>query len=138
MYSYPVEAEQAQRRTRVKPRKRNSKPVAPKIQRVDAATFAAMLQKQEESRDFAYSLLALGMKAGILLIGLSSLFKIGLSLHQRVARYMELAKVVGIESSKLNKVQKRFDHLFTIGGKRNFIDEQEHWIAPNRIRIVWR
>ena len=138
MYSYPVEAEPAERRNRVKPRKRSTRTVSPKIQRVDAATFAAMLQKQEEGRDFAYSLLALGMKVGILLIGLSSLFKIGLSLHQRVARYMELAKVVDVESSKLKKVQKRFDHLFTIGGKRNFIDEQEHWIAPNRIRIVWR
>jgi len=33
--------------------------------------------------------------------------------------------------------QERFDSLFTTGGEQRLIQEQDQWIAPNRMRVVW-
>ena len=27
---------------------------------------------------------------------------------------------------------------FTLGGDERLMDEQEQWIAPNRLRVIWR
>ena len=107
-------------------------------QRVDAATLASSLQLQEQHRDFVYSFIALGMKFGLLLIGSLSLIKLGIASYQRVDRHSELSSALQMESVKLIKLQKRFDTLFTIGGDRRLMDEQDQWIAPNRVRVIWR
>ncbi len=78
------------------------------------------------------------MKLGLLLIGISSLIKLGVASHQRIQRYEELSAVLDIESNKLGSYQERFDHLFTIGGDKRLMDENDQWIAPNRIRVIWR
>ena len=46
--------------------------------------------------------------------------------------------VVSIESAKLETLQQRFDRLFSIGGEDRLIGEQDQWIAPNRLRVIWR
>jgi len=28
--------------------------------------------------------------------------------------------------------------LFTLGGEKRLISEQDQWIAPNRLRVIWR
>jgi len=38
----------------------------------------------------------------------------------------------------LQGLQHRFDTLFTLGGDERLMDEQEQWIAPNRLRVIWR
>ncbi len=106
--------------------------------RVDAATLASRLQLQEQQRDLIYSLIALGMKFGLLLIGTFSLLRLGIASYQRVERYSELSSVLDVQNLKLLKLQKRFDTLFTIGGDRRLMDEQDQWIAPNRVRVIWR
>ena len=78
------------------------------------------------------------MKLGLLILGTSSLIKLGVASHQRIQRYAELASVLDVESVKLVRHQERFDHLFTIGGDKRLMDENDQWIAPNRIRVIWR
>ena len=78
------------------------------------------------------------MKLGLLALGAVSLVKLSLANHQRLERHSELASVLDIESVKLASLNKRFDHLFTIGGGRRFMDEQDQLIAPNRLRVIWR
>ena len=105
---------------------------------MDAATLASRLQLKEQRREFLYSLLALAMKLGMLSLGVVSLVKLGLAYHQRVDRHGELYSVLNLETAKLKGLQKRFDRLFTIGGERRLMDEQDQWIAPNRVRVIWK
>ena len=125
-------------RRRHKPLKRKNSAFFPKKERIAAATLASTLQLQEQRRDLIYSLIALAMKLGLLLIGSTSLIKLGLAAHQRVASYTELSSVLDMEVVKLNKLQERFDRFFTIGGDRRLMDENDQWIAPNRIRVILR
>ena len=49
------------------------------------------------------------------------------------------AKFRGCRSSRLN--WKRCSSvliLFSIGGEKRLISEQDQWIAPNRLRVIWR
>ena len=85
-----------------------------------------------------YSLIALAMKLGLLIIGITSLIKLGIASHQRIGRYTELSSVLDVESVKLIRLQERFDRFFTIGGDRRLMDENDQWIAPNRIRVILR
>ncbi len=99
---------------------------------------ASTLQLQEQRRELVYSLIALGMKLGLLLIGTTSLIKLGISSHQRMGRYSELSSALNVESIKLVILQNRFDRFFTIGGAKRIMDENDQWIAPDRIRVIWR
>ena len=105
---------------------------------IDAATLAAELQLQAERREKLCSLLALGMKLGLVMLGAVSLVKVSLAYQERLDRHAELAAVVDVESGKLYHLQQRFDRLFTLGGDRRLMDEQDQWIAPNRLRVIWR
>ncbi len=105
---------------------------------MDAATLASSLQLQEQRRELVCSFLALAMKLGLLALGVVSLVKLCLAYQQRLDRHGELSAVLGVESVKLNNLQKRFDNLFTIGGDQRLMDEQDQWIAPNRLRVIWR
>jgi len=107
-------------------------------QRIDAATLAANLQLEEQQRDLIYSSIALFMKLGLLLLGSLSLFRLGIASYQRVDQHAEVSAVLTRQSANLVKLQKRFDSLFTIGGDKRLMDEQDQWIAPNRIRVIWR
>ena len=136
----PLPLVQSRSRNSIRPRARRQKqrPATPLFERVDAATLASQLQLQEQRRDVIYSFLALAMKLGLLVIGCASLLKLGLAYYQRVDRHGELYSVLDVESAKLISLQKRFDRLFTIGGERRLMDEQDQWIAPNRVRVIWR
>lgn len=105
---------------------------------MDAATLAAELQLQAERREKLCSFLALGVKLGLVALGAVSLVKLSLAYQERLDRHGELSAVVDVESSKLRQLQQRFDRLFTLGGDRRLMDEQDQWIAPNRLRVIWR
>ncbi len=119
-------------------RKRKTKSAPQPSQRVAAATLASTLQLQQQQRELVYSVIALVMKIGLLLIGTTSLFKVGLASYQRLGSYNELSSVLDVESVKLIALQERFDRFFTIGGEKRLMDENDQWIAPNRIRVIWR
>ena len=99
---------------------------------------AAAIQRQTDKRELQCSLLALMAKLGLVLLGGVSLLRLSGAYQERLDRHGELAAVVEVESSKLNQLQQRFDRLFTLGGDRRLMDEQDQWIAPNRLRVIWR
>ncbi len=109
-----------------------------KNKHVAISKLAAALQLEEEKREVVYSLIGLGMKFGLLSIGLASLFNLGFASHQRIRRYGELSALVKAETKKYKKLQLRFDRLFTIGGQSRFMEEQDQLIMPNSIRVIWR
>ena len=105
---------------------------------MDAASIAAEIQRQTDRREVQCSLLALTVKAGLIILGAVSLIRLSGAYQERLARHGELAAVVEVESVKLNTLQQRFDRLFSIGGEKRLMGEQDQWIAPNRLRIIWR
>tara|TARA_Y100001968_G_C19055390_1_gene571151 strand:+ start:146 stop:568 length:423 start_codon:yes stop_codon:yes gene_type:complete len=110
----------------------------PKKEKIDSATLASRLQLKQERRELFYSLIALSMKMGLLVLFAGSFFKLGFASHQRVRRHSEITSLLKYETIKLEKLKKRFDRLFTIGGDQRLMEEQGQWIAPNTVRIIWR
>ncbi|MAR53085.1 MAG: hypothetical protein CMK50_08015 [Propionibacteriaceae bacterium] len=108
------------------------------VESVDAATRAALIQNQGDRRDLLCSSLALAVKIGLISLGGVSLVRLSMAYQERLDRHGELAAVVDVETNKLHGLQKRFDRLFTLGGRERLMDEQDQWIAPNRLRIIWR
>ena len=106
--------------------------------RANAVSIAAEIQRQTDRRELQCSLLALTVKAGLIILGAVSLIRLSGAYQERLARHGELAAVVEVESAKLTTLQQRFDRLFSIGGKERLMGEQDQWIAPNRLRIIWR
>ena len=105
---------------------------------VDAATRAALIQNQGDRRDMLCSGLALAVKIGLISLGGVSLVRLSMAYQERLDRHGELAAVVDVESNKLRGLEQRFDRLFTLGGRDRLMNEQDQWIAPNRLRIIWR
>lgn len=99
---------------------------------------AAAIQRQTDQQELQCSLLALAAKAGLVLLGGVSLIRLSVAYQERMDRHSEIAAVVSIESAKLETLQHRFDRLFSIGGEKRLISEQDQWIAPNRLRVIWR
>ena len=82
--------------------------------------------------------LALAVKIGLISLGAVSLVRLSMAYQERLDRHGELAAVVDVETNKLHGLQQRFDRLFTLGGRDRLMGEQDQWIAPNRLRIIWR
>ncbi len=119
-------------------RRRNKKDQATSNNALDAASLASVLQLQEERRDLIYSFISLAMKLGFFSIAISSLFNLGIASNHRIRRNMELTALIGSESRKFEELYRRFDNLFTIGGGDRLMEEQDQWITPNSIRVIWR
>jgi hypothetical protein len=75
---------------------------------------------------------------GIGLVALVSLARLAGAYQERLDRYGEIRAVLDIQQAKLLKAQHRFDQLFSTGGEQKLIQEQDQWIAPNRMRVVWK
>ena len=106
--------------------------------KVDAFTQVAEFQKEEISRELLYSYVGLVLKFGLLIVFATSLVNLGLASHQRVNRNLELSYLLEKESKKLHKLRLRFDEMFTNGGEQSFLKEQDQWITPNSVRVIWR
>ena len=106
--------------------------------RIDAFTKVSEFQKEEVRLELFYSYWALILKFGLLVVFSTSLVNLGLASHQRVNRNLELSYLLEKESKKLHLLQKRFDEMFTNGGEQKFLKEQDQWIAPNSVRVIWR
>ena len=106
--------------------------------KIDAFTQVSEFQKEEVRRELLYSNGALILKFGLLVVFSSSLVNLGLASHQRVNRNIELSYLLEKESAKLHRLRGRFDEMFAIGGEQIFFKEQDQWIAPNSVRVIWR
>lgn len=93
---------------------------------------------QQERRELHCSMIALTVKLALgLLIGVS-LVRLAGAYQERMERQGELTAVLDLELGKLNKARERFDQLFSTDGEQRLIREQNQWIAPNRLRVVWQ
>ena len=106
--------------------------------KIDAFTQVSEFQKEEVKRDLLYSYGALIFKFGLLVVFSTSLVNLSLASHQRVNRNMELTYLLEKESEKLQRLRRRFDEMFTNGGEQSFFKEQDQWITPNSVRVIWR
>ena len=106
--------------------------------KIDAFTQVSEFQKEEVRREMFYSYGALILKFGLLVVFSSSLVNLGLASHQRVNRNLELLNLLETDSKKLHSLRRRFDEMFANGGEESFFKEQEQWIAPNSVRVIWR
>ena len=107
-------------------------------EKIDAFTKVSQFQKEEVRRELLYSNVALILKFGLLIVFATSLVNLGLASHQRVNRNLELSYLLEKESKKLQRLRLRFDELFTNGGEQSFFKEQDQWITPNSVRVIWR
>jgi hypothetical protein len=91
-----------------------------------------------ERRDLHCSVIALTVKLGLVLLAGVSLMRLAGAYQERMDRQGELAAVLQLEQAKLAKARERFDALFGVDGEQRLIREQNQWIAPNRLRVVWK
>ena len=123
-------------------RRKRSKKISKKHpsgnQKIDAFTQVSEFQKEEVKRELLYTHVALMLKFGLLAVFATSLVNLGLASHQRVNRNLELSYLLEKESKKLHKLRLRFDEMFFNGGEQSFFKEQDQWIAPNSVRVIWR
>ena len=103
-----------------------------------AANRAASIQRQLDRQELHCSLIALAAKAALILVGCVSVARMSVAYQERLDRHGEIAAVVNLETKRLETLQHRFDRLFSIGGEKRLLSEQDQWIAPNRLRVIWR
>jgi NAD(P)-dependent dehydrogenase (short-subunit alcohol dehydrogenase family) len=84
------------------------------------------------------SLVGLVVKVGLVLVAGVSLVRLASAYQERMERQGELSAVLDLEQAKLSKARERFDQLFMVEGEQRLIREQNQWIAPNRLRVVWK
>ena len=118
--------------------KKLSKSIPPVNKKIDAFTQVSEFQKEEVRRELLYSYMGLILKFGLLIVFATSLVNLGFASHQRVNRNLELSYLLEKESKKLQKLRLRFDEMFTNGGEQSFLKEQDQWITPNSVRVIWR
>ena len=106
--------------------------------KIDAFTQVSEFQKGENRRELLYSYMGLILKFGLLIVFATSLVNLGFASHQRVSRNLELSYLLEQESKKLQKLRLRFDEMFINGGEQSFFKEQDQWITPNSVRVIWR
>ena len=131
----PQQIKESLRRKRSK---KISKSIPSVSKKIDAFTQVSEFQKEEVRRELFYSYGALILKFGLLIVFSSSLVNLGLASHQRVNRNLELSYLLEKESKKLYRLRLRFDEMFANGGEQSFLKEQDQWIAPNSVRVIWR
>jgi hypothetical protein len=90
-----------------------------------------------ERRDLVCSLIGLTVKLALVAVAGVSLVRLAGAYRERMDRQGELAAVLQLEEVKLARARERFDALFTVEGEQRLIREQNQWIAPNRMRVVW-
>ena len=106
--------------------------------KIDTFSKVSEFQKEEVRRELLYSYVGLILKFGLFIVFSTSLVNLGLASHQRVNRNLELSYLLEKESKKLHKLRLRFDEMFTNGGEQSFFKEQDQWITPNSVRVIWR
>lgn len=83
-------------------------------------------------------MIGLVVKLGLIAVAGVSLLRLAGAYQQRMERQGEITAVLELETAKLAKARERFDSLFRTEGEQRLIREQSQWIAPNRMRVVWR
>ena len=99
---------------------------------------AALQALSSERQELLCSVIGLALKVGLVVVAGVSLVRLASAYQERMERQGELSAVLDLERAKLSKARERFDHLFMVEGEQRLIREQNQWIAPNRLRVVWQ
>ena len=110
----------------------------PDPQIITGGEAAALQALSTERQEFLCSVIGLALKVGLVVVAGVSLVRLATAYQERMERQGELSAVLGLERAKLSKARERFDHLFMVEGEQRLIREQNQWIAPNRLRVVWQ
>jgi hypothetical protein len=102
------------------------------------STQGELLSINRERQELVCSTIGLVVKLGLIAVAGVSLLRLAGAYQQRMDRQGEITAVLELETAKLAKARERFDSLFRIEGEQRLIREQSQWIAPNRMRVVWR
>lgn len=97
----------------------------------------ALHQGSTDRQELLCGVIGLSVKLGMALLAGLSLVHLAGAYQQRLNQHDELSAILQIEQAKLQKAQQRFDQLFVTTGEQRLIREQDQWIAPNRLRVVW-
>ena len=90
-----------------------------------------------ERQELLCSVIGLTVKLGIGLVAGVSLTHLASAYQQRLDRHSEVSAILELETARLRRAQNRFDKLFSTEGQERLMREQEQWIAPDRLRVVW-
>jgi hypothetical protein len=91
-----------------------------------------------ERREMMCSVIGLVVKFSLVAVSGVSLYRLAGAYQERMERHGEIAAVIELETAKLAKARARLDRLFGMEGEQRLIREQSQWIAPDRMRVVWR
>ncbi len=111
---------------------------APQPLLTEISTLAPAAALSQERRELVCSLIGLTVKCSLALLAGVSLMRLAGAYQERMERQGELSAVLDLEQAKLARSRERFDRLFGIDGEQRLIREQNQWIAPNRLRVVWQ
>jgi hypothetical protein len=104
----------------------------------EITTPAPAVALSQERRELLCSVIGLTVKCSLALVAGVSLVRLAGAYQERMERQGELAAVLDLEQAKLARARERFDRLFGTDGEQRLIREQNQWIAPNRLRVVWQ
>ena len=110
----------------------------PDPQIISGGEAAALQALSSERQELLCSVIGLALKVGLVVVAGVSLLRLASAYQERMERQGELSAVLDLERAKLSKARERFDHLFMVEGEQRLIREQNQWIAPNRLRVVWQ
>ena len=110
----------------------------PDPQIISGGEAAARQALSSERQELLCSVIGLALKVGLVVVAGVSLVRLASAYQERMERQGELSAVLDLERAKLSKARERFDHLFMVEGEQRLIREQNQWIAPNRLRVVWQ
>ncbi len=110
----------------------------PDPQIISGGEAAARQALSSERQELLCSVIGLALKVGLVVVAGVSLVRLASAYQERMERQGELSAVLDLERTKLSKARERFDHLFMVEGEQRLIREQNQWIAPNRLRVVWQ
>ena len=96
-----------------------------------------LVHPSSDQQEKICSAIGLCIKVGLSLVAAVSLVRLAGAYQERLDRNGEITAILAIEQAKLNKAEEHFDRLFATGGEQRLIREQDQWIAPDRLRIVW-
>lgn len=102
------------------------------------STDGQLLSLSNEQQEMLCSIIGLAVKLGLVAATGISLVRLAIAYQQRMERQGEIGAVLQIETARMARARERFDQLFSVEGEQRLIREQSQWIAPNRLRVVWR
>ena len=102
---------------------------------MDAATLAIIQADRPE--ELHCNLMALAVKLGLVLLGCVSIVRLSGAYQRRLDRHSEIDAVVTVGRPSCNRFNSGSTGCSASAAK-NVCSESRKWIAPNRVRIIWR